>query len=314
MIVHLQRNGAALSALFSKKKLFHIRPGVLSGIETYTEPLLSGTLAAPIFWKPGSNIMSQYHPEPYWSEVAKRIKGRKGKNVIAGDDEPYYRYKRKRFLDLFHEIDFSEKTILEIGSGPGGNLKELLSKSPTSLTGADISLDMVELAKSQLPPNVNIIKIDGTSLPFDDRAFEIVFTATVLQHNTDETMLLQIMAEMCRVAKEKIVLFERIEDSIKGDELCYGRPVSYYVGICKKHGFDLESVKFINTRCSYYICGAIRKGMNPRSREEGEPISKISAFMQQVTLPVTRILDKIFKSRKDVARLKFRRSKETQHL
>lgn len=253
--------------------------------------------------------MSQYHPEPYWSDVAKRIKARKGKNVIAGDDEPYYRYKRDRFLSLLHEIDFTGKTVLEIGSGPGGNLKELLTRSPKSLTGVDISPDMVELAKSHLPPEVNIIKVDGTTLPFADQTFDYVFTATVLQHDTDEVMLKQLMAELCRVAKEKVFLFERIEDEITGDELCYGRPVSYYENICKQHGFKLASSKWINIRASYYVSGAIRKGLNPKTRVEGEPLNSISVLMQKLTLPVTSLMDKVFTSRKDVARLEFVRVK-----
>ena len=253
--------------------------------------------------------MSQYHPEPYWSDVAKRIKARKGKNVIAGDDEPYYRYKRERFLDLLLEVDFEGKTVLEIGSGPGGNLKALLSKHPRSLTGADISADMIELARTNLPQEVNLVKVDGTSLPFADQSFDYVFTATVLQHNTNEKMLLQLMAEICRVAKEKVFLFERIEDSIKGDDLCYGRPVSYYEGICRQHGFELASSKWINIRTSYYVSGAIRKGLNPKSRVEGEPLNDVSVFLQNITLPVTRQLDKVFTSRRDVARLEFRRIK-----
>ena len=57
--------------------------------------------------------MSEYHPEPYWSDVAKRIKARKGKNVIAGDDEPYYRYKRERFLDLLKRYWKSEAGQVE---------------------------------------------------------------------------------------------------------------------------------------------------------------------------------------------------------
>ena len=158
--------------------------------------------------------MSQYHPEPYWSDVAKRIKSRKGKNVIAGDDEPYYRYKRARFLSLLNEIDFTGKTVLEIGNGPGGNLKALLSKKPKSLTGVDISPEMVELAKSNLPPEVNIIKIDGTTLPFEDQSFDYVFTATVLQHNTNEEMLLKLMTELCRVAKEKVFAGLRVGDRL----------------------------------------------------------------------------------------------------
>lgn len=254
--------------------------------------------------------MSNYHPEPYWSDVARRIKARKGKNVIAGDDEPYYRYKRERFLSLLHEIDFKDKTVLEIGSGPGGNLKSLLSLSPRKLTGVDISPDMIELAKSNLPDSVDLIKVNGTKLPFEDKSFDYVFTATVLQHNTDETMLLQLMAELCRVAKEKVFLFERIEDQVTGDELCYGRPVSYYEKVCNQHGFQLVGAKWINIRTSYYVSGAIRKGLNPKSRVEGEPLNGISVFLQNLTLSVTRHLDKVFTSRKDVARLEFRRVKD----
>ena len=253
--------------------------------------------------------MSNYHPEPYWSDVAKRIKSRKGKNVIAGDDEPYYRYKRKRFLQLLNDVDFSGKSVLEIGSGPGGNLKELLAHKPASLTGADISADMIALAKSNLPPTVNLVKTNGTVLPFEDQSFDYVFTATVLQHNTDEAMLKQLMAEICRVAKEKIFLFERIENEIIGDELCYGRPVSYYAAICKPYGFELTSTQFINIRTSYYVSGAIRKGLNPKTRVEGEPLNGVSNFLQNITLPVTSLLDKIFTSRKDVGRLEFTRVK-----
>jgi ubiquinone/menaquinone biosynthesis C-methylase UbiE len=253
--------------------------------------------------------MSHYHPEPYWSDVAKRIKSRKGKNVIAGDDEPYYRYKRKRFLALLNDVDFKGKSILEIGSGPGGNLKELLAHQPASLTGADISADMISLAKSNLPDSVNLVKTNGTQLPFADQSFDYVFTATVLQHNTDEVMLKQLMGEICRVAKEKVYLFERIEDTVIGDELCYGRPVSYYEAICKQHGFKLASTQFINIRSSYYVSGAIRKGLNPKTRVEGEPLNGISNLLQNVTLPVTSLLDKIFTSRKDIGRLEFIREK-----
>ena len=48
--------------------------------------------------------MANYNPETYWSEVAKRIKSRKGKNIIAGDDEPFYRYKRKKFLKMLNSL------------------------------------------------------------------------------------------------------------------------------------------------------------------------------------------------------------------
>jgi hypothetical protein len=104
-----------------------------------------------------------------------------------------------------------------------------------------------------------------------------------------------------------VVLFERIESRIKGDELCLGRPVAYYAGIMSEHGFRLRSTDFINIRVSYLVCGAIRKLFNPRSREEGEPLTKTAVFLQNLFLPLTKVLDKVFSSKTDVAKLVFER-------
>jgi hypothetical protein len=66
-----------------------------------------------------------YDVESYWNEVANNIEQRKGVKIIAGDDEPFYRYKRKRFLKLLELININGKSGLEIGSCPGGNLAYL---------------------------------------------------------------------------------------------------------------------------------------------------------------------------------------------
>lgn len=253
--------------------------------------------------------MTKYQPEQYWSEVAKRIESRKGENVIAGDDEPFYRYKRKRFLKMLLDIDFTGKSILEIGCGPGGNLKEIWTKKPFRLAGADISSDMISISQSHLAPEVELVKIDGISLPFSGKEFDYVFTATVLQHNTDEQMLKKIMVELCRVSAKKVFLFERIESKIKGDELCYGRPVKYYEEICNQYGFELISKYFINIRVSYFISGIIRKIFEMKGRMEGEPYRKSVIVLQNITLPITQLLDKVFVSKKDIARLEFKRIK-----
>jgi ubiquinone/menaquinone biosynthesis C-methylase UbiE len=250
----------------------------------------------------------KYNPETYWSEVGQRIEERdKGENIIAGDDEPYYRYKRKAFLKLLNQVDFKGKTVLEIGNGPGGNLLEVWKHKPKKLTGVDISEQMVRLAKNKVPAEVDVIKINGTELPFKDKTFDIVFTATVLQHNTDEGMLKQIMQELSRVSRDRVYLFERIESKIEGDDLCLGRPVEYYASIMDKFGFKLKSTEFINIRASYYVSGAIRKGLNRKDRKEGEPLNKPSELLQTITLPVTSALDKVFKSNKDIGKLEFER-------
>ncbi len=250
----------------------------------------------------------EYHPEKYWTEVGKRIEIReRGGNVIAGDDEPYYRYKRKQFLKLLHSVDYCGKSVLEIGCGPGGNLLEVLKHKPSKLVGVDISAQMVSLAKNKIPKQVEVYKTNGTKLDFHDNSFDVVFTATVLQHNTDEKMLMELLKEICRVSADKVFLFERIEHEIKGDELCLGRPVSYYSKMMEDNGFKLQSASYINVRVSYYVSGMIRKVLNPSTRKEGEPLNKISILLQKITLPLTKVLDKLFTSKKDVAKLEFKK-------
>ncbi len=261
------------------------------------------------------NTIKKYNPETYWSEVGRRIRLRDdGHNVVAGDDEPYYRYKRKEFLKLLSSIDFNAKSILEIGCGPGGNLIEVLKENPKRLVGVDISDEMVYLAKKNVANNnIEIFKTDGIELPFADNEFDIVFTATVLQHNTDETMLKRVIEELCRVAKEKVFLFERIENKVLGSNLCLGRPVTYYEKLMKEQGFSLVSTDFLKIRASYYISGFIRKVFNRRQRKEGEPLNLFSTFLQKITLPFSNKIDKLIKSNKDVAKLEFHLIKKIQN-
>jgi len=247
-----------------------------------------------------------YKPEEYWTTVGERIEERTvSDNVVAGDDEPYYRYKRNEFLKLLNDINFEEKSVLEVGCGPGGNLKFLLNTKAQKLTGCDISSQMVKLASNNLPKHVEIVKTNGTEMPFEKKSFDVIFTATVLQHNTNEKMLIELMNEICKLEANEIYFFERIENKIKGDELCLGRPVDYYAKIMFDNGYRLKGAKFSNIRVSYYVSGTIRKLFNKSTRKEGEPISSISRVLQSLTLPFTKVLDKVFKSKKDLARLDF---------
>lgn len=253
---------------------------------------------------------SNYHPETYWSEVAEEIAVRKDGDLLAGDNEPYYAYKRRETLRAMDKTcAFQGKSVLEIGCGPGGNLQEVLKRGASQVTGVDISQQMVDIAKANLKhTDVNILKIDGERLPFEDKSFDLVFTVTVLQHNTDDRMMRSILAEACRVSGRELLICEKLDSTISGTDLCLARPVDYYARICAEHGFEFNKVNHINIRVSYYCSGAIRKLLNPRSRKEGEPITAFARFMQNITLPITRPLDKIFTSKKDVGCMFFERA------
>ena len=247
-----------------------------------------------------------YNPENYWDEVAGEISAREEIKVIAGDDEPYYRYKRARFLELLNSLDFSNKNVLEIGSGPGGNLEAIFNKGCKSITGVDISSQMIALAKQNLKGKpIDIHKINGKELPFEDNRFDIVFTSTVLQHNPNELILKALVKEICRVSSSEVFLFERIESTIKGHESNLGRPVEYYAALMKAHGFSLVEKRPLPIQVSYYTCGFIRKVFNAADRKEGQPLNKFSILLQNLTLPITKILDSIIKSERDVVFLRF---------
>lgn len=250
----------------------------------------------------------EYHPEPYWSEVAKRIDSREDRNVIAGDDEPYYHYKRQRTLEMLSTVNFKDKNVMELGPGPGGNLRELTKSNAKSLTGVDISDDMIALATKNLADtDVKLAKTDGKKIPFEDQHFDVAITVTVLQHNTNEEMLFNVIKEVCRVTKERVAIFERIDNPIAGDELCLGRPIKYYEDIFEQHGFKLVDTEFINIHTSWMMSGAIRRGLNSKSRQEGEPLNGLSLGLQKILLPFTKILDKVITSKRDLAKLEFER-------
>jgi ubiquinone/menaquinone biosynthesis C-methylase UbiE len=249
-----------------------------------------------------------YTPENYWNNVAREISNRNVGNLIAGDDEPYYRYKRTVFLKTFKTLPFSGKKIMELGCGPGGNLVEASSYNPLELWGIDVSGEMLTLAGKQtegLP--VRTKKTDGLTIDFPDNYFNLSYTATVLQHNTNEESLKKLIQELCRVTKEDVYIFERIENRIKGHESNLGRPVLYYEKLFVEGGFSLNRTKPIATPLSYYTCGVIRKLFNSRTRKEGEKPSGISVFLQSTTLPVTSFFDKIIPTKRDLTMLHFKK-------
>ncbi|MCB0396859.1 MAG: class I SAM-dependent methyltransferase [Flavobacteriales bacterium] len=254
-----------------------------------------------------------YQPQPYWNEVAREIRDRSGSKVIAGDDSPYYRYKRQRFESMLGAIQFSGKTVLELGPGPGANLRIVQAQSPKRLLACDVSEEMIQLAKANLngiADKIEFMHIDGKRLPLEDGSVEVAFASTVLQHNTEDAMMESILTDLCRVSGNEVHIFEETNKRKTGTELCMARPVNEYQRICEAAGFELKDVEYININVSYVVCGIINKLFNANSRKEGQPISRLSFALQSLLLPVTRIFDKVFGVRKNLTRMSFRRKTE----
>jgi ubiquinone/menaquinone biosynthesis C-methylase UbiE len=91
--------------------------------------------------------------------------------------------------------------ILDIGCGTGEFERLLLSEHPEQrMVGVDLSVKMLEMArqKCQAYPNVTFCTANAAALPFPDRSFDVVVSASALHYFDQPEMSLR---EMRRVLK-----------------------------------------------------------------------------------------------------------------
>jgi len=98
--------------------------------------------------------------------------------------------------------DLDVRSILEIGCNLGQQLRHLRRMTKARLGGIDLQAAAVATAKQSLP-DADLRVGAGTSLPFADLSFDLVFTSAVLIH-VPPTDLGHVMDEAYRVAKKWI--------------------------------------------------------------------------------------------------------------
>jgi SAM-dependent methyltransferase len=245
---------------------------------------------------------TDYDSREHWSSVGRQIRERRDGNRLAGDDAPYYHYKGAQFNQkLMPKLPVSGRSVLDVGCGAGGSLAGLRGLNPKQLAGCDQSPEMVKLA-SEYVPEAEIKLMDGETLPYHDGEFDVVKTVTVLQHNPDDR-LKKLLAEICRVAREYVVLFEDTEsrwlDRNEGTGVYrnfFGRPVGWYSALCEEYGWTLTESESLATCVSLRVHNFLSARLS-RGRVEGTPFSKSQLTMERLTIPVTRQLDKLVASR-----------------
>jgi SAM-dependent methyltransferase len=255
-----------------------------------------------------------YHPEPYWSRVATEIRKRGPYNCLAGNDNPFFRYKRQKFLARFlSTMDFDAKVVLEVGSGPGGNLLQIVQTRARRVIGIDISREMLDLAAETLKRYETIVelhKTDGEHLPLADGAVDLAFTVTVLQHNTDSYMFQSLVGEICRVTKHTVVLMEDTGRGFVGPSFMV-RPVEAYAAECRKHEFQLTDCRYLGLRVSRMAYALVRRLLVSPSHPEGKPFGFLPVAALRVLLSLTRPFDEVIPDKGDLTRMVFVRDSAT---
>jgi SAM-dependent methyltransferase len=253
-----------------------------------------------------------YEPREYWSQVARAMAGRAIGPVVAGDDTPFFRLKRAVFVRRFlRTLPVKGKAVLEIGCGAGANLVELHHAGPRKLVGCDISPEMAELARGATRglTGISIVELTDGDLPFSPHEFDVTFTVTVLHHNHDAP-LVGVVAEACRVTRERLYLFEDTATTKDVRHSYVLRPVSEYAELCSNHGFQLVESEPLGLYASWLVSGAVRTALNPAGRHEGEPVGRLNWALEERLLPLTRLLDRVVPQRTGLMKMSFVRDED----
>ena len=102
-------------------------------------------------------------------------------------------------------LEFAADTVLEVGCGGGGNLQWIVPRCEAAW-GVDVSpAALAALARNV--PNAKGVRAEARSLPFEDNAFDLAFTAGVLIHQP-ETTVEEVVREIVRVSRRYVLALE----------------------------------------------------------------------------------------------------------
>ena len=119
--------------------------------------------------------------------------------------------REQNLLEILAEEGFEELSdtqILDVGCGSGEDLRQLLRYGATAekLIGVDVLPNRLERARA-LSPHLRFELIDGTTLPFPDASFDLVWQSTVFSSIIDPKLQNILAAEMRRVLKPSGAIF-----------------------------------------------------------------------------------------------------------
>lgn len=104
---------------------------------------------------------------------------------------------------------WADAEVLDIGCGMGRLTEELAKMGINSITGLDISEEMIAFAEEICSDcnNTTFAQQDlKDGLPYKDNSFDVVFEWSVLLHILQDESFTHILQEMGRVSKKYVVL------------------------------------------------------------------------------------------------------------
>lgn len=139
--------------------------------------------------------------------------------------------KERILIKLFIEAGLtpvSEKSVLEIGCGSGGNLLKLieLGFNPDKLVANELLPERAQEARKRLPQAINIIAGDATQIDLSPESFDIVFQSTVFTSILDPVFQQKLADKMWYLTKPSggIIWYDFVYNNPSNPDVC-GIPV-----------------------------------------------------------------------------------------
>lgn len=113
-------------------------------------------------------------------------------------DEPSRILKARKIVALLGEERFADANmLLEVGCGSG-----VISSTLAKLGGPGLSVTAVDVNDNRMVfEGYTFLKVEGTTLPFDDGSFDIVVSNHVIEHVGERTDQLHHLEEIRRVLR-----------------------------------------------------------------------------------------------------------------
>lgn len=165
--------------------------------------------------------------------------GERNYDIIALDYARTRRYNSQDLIELAKLARPGEK-VLDLGCA-NGRMFELFAPNSVEYWGADISRNLIEIAKKQYPAG-HFEVADVLNLPFPDNTFDKVYFISVLHHIPSGEFRQKCFEEIERVMKPGGKMILRVWDLLrinKGRKLLLKYTVLKLIGRTKVDFFDL---------------------------------------------------------------------------
>ncbi|MBI1224822.1 MAG: methyltransferase domain-containing protein [Bacteroidetes bacterium] len=243
---------------------------------------------------------------------------------------PFDVYRKEKLINLLNLRQLAEyRSVLEIGCGIGDLLKEIAKYNPKELYGVDSSEKMVTYAREFLKEEkVDVQAANVFRLPFPEKSFDLVVVMDEFQYILDNKQVERLVYEVCRVARQWVILVEETapEETRKEQFIC--RTIERYKSEMKKKNFHLRKVDILDIAATSYVYTSRRNPwhwirwvfspllyllgfpssvMKMPTNEEEVPDSALAMKLQALTLPLATSLDGVFRKVEGTTVMRFER-------